>query len=167
LFILAFGIGVFFLVKYQFATNSRLIKSTSGLGITILFLSLTCYTTTVGVKNINRTPWWYLAVCTTATLEHALLLTGAVVATSTRDSMTVKERIAKGLQQAGVTMTTSLLSELCILGTGSLMKEDNVRLFCSFTAVALVIAFILSLTFFVAVLSIDIRRAEVYYILLV
>jgi hypothetical protein len=114
----------------------------------------------VGIK-LNKTPWWYLAVCTTATLEHALLLTRAVIATTTRDSMTVKERIAKGLQQAGVTMLTSLLSELCILGTGSLMKKDHIRSFCSFTAVALVVAFVLSLTFFVAVLSIDIRRAEV------
>lgn len=112
---------------------------------------------------MSRTPWWYVTVCATTILEQTVLLTRAVVATCTRDNMTVKERIGKGLQEAGVKMVMSLLSELCILGTGSLIKEDNIRSFCSFAATALIVAFILSLTFFVAVLSIDIRRAEVFY----
>lgn len=66
----------------------------------ILVSSIACYTTTMGLlepfhKQMYITPWFIqLFVCTTATLEHSLLLTGAVA--SRRKDISVKERIGKG-----------------------------------------------------------------------
>lgn len=66
----------------------------------MLVSSIACYTTTIGLlelfhKQTYVTPWFIqFFVCTTATLEHALLLTGAVA--SRRKDISVKERIGKG-----------------------------------------------------------------------
>lgn len=66
-----------------------------------------------------------------------------------------------GLQQVGILMTSTLIGELMVLAIGNSTNVRNVQKFCTFTSVALVIAYILNLTFFVAILSIDIKRAEV------
>lgn len=66
-----------------------------------------------------------------------------------------------GLQQVGILMTSTLIGELMVLAIGNSTNVRNVQTFCTFTSIALVIAYILNLTFFVAILSIDIRRAEV------
>lgn len=94
------SISLFFLIKKQFG-KSDLIKSKSGLCVATLFLSLACYTTSLGIfdffhVNIQVTPWFLqILVCTTATLEHALLLTWAVV--SRERGISVKERIGRGI----------------------------------------------------------------------
>jgi hypothetical protein len=161
--------SLFIIVRIQFS-KLTLLKSASGLGIAALFLSLACYTTTMGIfhqlfrTTIHAVPWFLqLLVCSTATLEHALFLTGAVV--SKDKGIGIRERVGKGLQQIGVTMTTTLFGELVVLFTGSTLKAPNVKAFCTFTSLALVVAYILNLTLFIAVLSIDIKRAEVivYY----
>lgn len=162
---LVFSMGLFIIVRIQFS-KSTILKSASGLGIAVLFLWLACYTTTMGIfhhffrTTIHVVPWFLqLLACSTATLEHALFLTGVVV--SKDKGIGIKERIGKGLQQIGVTMTTTLFGELVVLVTGSTLKAPNVKAFCTFTSLALVVAYILNLTLFIAVLSIDIKRAEV------
>ncbi|GAN06922.1 hypothetical protein MAM1_0141d06412 [Mucor ambiguus] len=162
--IVLFSMGLFIIVRTQFS-KSTLLKSASGLGIAALFLAVACYTTTMGIFHyffrtaIHVLPWFLqLLVCCTATLEHALCLTGAVV--SKEKGIGIKERLGKGLQQVGVVMTTSLLGELFVLATGNTLNAPNVKAFCLFTSLALVVAYILNLTLFVAVLSIDIKRAE-------
>ncbi|KAL7311754.1 hypothetical protein PS15m_009476 [Mucor circinelloides] len=161
---LLFGMGLFVTVRTQFS-KSTLLKSASGLGIAALFLAVACYTTTMGIfhyffrTTIHVVPWFLqLLVCCTGTLEHALFLTGAVV--SKEKDIVIRERIGKGLQQVGVVMTTSLCGELFVLATGSTLNAPNVKAFCLFTSLALVVAYMLNLTLFVAVLSIDIKRAE-------
>lgn len=161
---LLLSMGLFIIVRTQFS-KSTLLKSASGLGIAALFLAVACYTTTMGLLHtffrttLHVVPWFLqLLVCCTATLEHALSLTGAVV--SKEKGIGIKERLGKGLQQVGVTMTTSVLGELFVLATGSTLTAPNVKAFCLFTSLALVVAYILNLTLFVAVLSIDIKRAE-------
>ncbi|KAK4512426.1 uncharacterized protein ATC70_003126 [Mucor velutinosus] len=161
---LLFSMGLFVIVRTQFS-RSTLLKSASGLGIAALFLAVAGYTTTVGIfhyffrTTIHVVPWFLqLLVCCTATLEHALCLTGAVI--SKEKGIGIRERLGKGLQQVGVIMTTTLLGELFVLATGSTLNVPNVKAFCLFTSVALVVAYILNLTLFVSVLSIDIKRAE-------
>jgi hypothetical protein len=61
----------------------------------------------------------------------------------------------------GFAITATLLAELSILVVGSHTGLQAVKEFCHFTAIALVIDYILQLTFFVSVLSVDIRRVEV------
>ncbi|KAI8639693.1 hypothetical protein BD408DRAFT_420929 [Parasitella parasitica] len=162
--IVLFNAGLFVLVRAQFS-KSTVLKSASGLGITALFLAVACYTTTAGIfyhffrTTIHSIPLFLqLLVCSAATLEHALFLTGAVV--SIDKGIGIKERLGKGLQQVGINMTTTLFGELAVLSTGSALKAPNVKAFCTFTSLALVIAYTLNLTLFIAVLSIDIKRAE-------
>jgi hypothetical protein len=161
------AIGLFFIIRNHLG-KSNLIKSRSGLAMTTLFLSLACYSGTMGIfqqfffhKQIHVIPWFLqILVCTTANLEHSLLLTGAVISREKKE-ISVKERIASGLEQVGISMTTTLIGELIVLSIGSAMKENNVKSFCIFASVALITAYILNLTLFTAVLSIDIKRAEV------
>ncbi|CEP09004.1 hypothetical protein [Parasitella parasitica] len=159
-----FIVGLFIAVRAQFSKSTSL-RSTSGLGIATLFLAVACYTTTMGILHhffrttIHATPWLLqLLVCCTATLEHALYLTSAVV--SIDKGVGIKERVGKGLQQVGIIMTTTLFGELVVLGTGCKLKAPSVKSFCAFTSLALIVAYTLNLTLFIAVLSIDIKRAE-------
>lgn len=67
-----------------------------------------------------------------------------------------------GLQSVGVPMTATLIAELLILTVGTYMDTDLVKEFCTFAKVALVVDYILEMTFVIAVLSIDIKRVEVF-----
>lgn len=58
-------------------------------------------------------------------------------------------------------MTATLIAELLILTVGTHMDTDLVKEFCTFAKVALIVDYILELTFVIAVLSIDIKRVEV------
>ncbi|KAI9029572.1 hypothetical protein CLU79DRAFT_467583 [Phycomyces nitens] len=93
-----------------------------------------------------------------STLENVFLLTNAVLIAGC--DMQVKEKIGRGLQSVGVPMTTTLLVELSILLIGYTTRIAVVKEFCIFSAVALIIENTLQMTFFVAVLAIDIKRAE-------
>lgn len=180
---MACAVGIFVYIKALFS-RTNLLKSKSGLGISVICLSFACFTTSTGllrfVKHETIAPWpLQLLVCTTSTLEHSLLLTSAVISrgkdigrnerigkgkvsfqkSSQRDNSNISEYI--GVQQVGVLMSSTLVGELVVLLIGSTMKDENVRSFCIFSSVALVVAYILNLTLFTAILSIDIRRAEV------
>lgn len=58
-------------------------------------------------------------------------------------------------------MTSTLVGELFVLMIGSTIHGDNIKSFCMFSSVAIILAYVLNLTLYTAVLSIDIRRAEV------
>jgi len=58
-------------------------------------------------------------------------------------------------------MTATLIAELLILTVGTHMDSDPVKEFCTFAKDALIVDYILELTFVIAVLSIDIKRVEV------
>ena len=70
-----------------------------------------------------------------------------------------------GLEALGFSITSTLLAELAILAVGTGTGLQAVKEFCQFTAIALVIDYALQLTFFVSVLSVDIRRVEVSILL--
>jgi hypothetical protein len=73
----------------------------------------------------------------------------------------VKQRIAEGLSRAGTSNSLKLVSYNAILGTLAFFSVGAIRQFCAFAIVVLVAHWFLVHTFFIAVLSIDLRRLEV------
>jgi hypothetical protein len=89
--------------------------------------------------------------------------------TSIPMELNVEERIGKGLEKVGVSMTKSLFTGLFLLFMCSTTSIDSVQEFCIFTSVAMIIDYLLQMSFFITTLSIDLRRLEVIklcYILL-
>lgn len=153
----------FFLVSMAFG-KSNLVKSGYTFGLAAVFLSIACFTTTWGIFDklgisFHSVPWYLLLlVVNIGCLENIFLLTNAVLYAGC--DMIVKEKISRGLQSVGVPMTATLIAELLILTVGTHMDTDLVKEFCTFAKVALIVDYILELTFVIAVLSIDIKRVE-------
>lgn len=57
-------------------------------------------------------------------------------------------------------MTTTLIAELVIITVGTAMDIMIIKEFCLFVKIALIVDYILEMTFVIAVLSIDIKRVE-------
>ncbi|KAI7901985.1 uncharacterized protein BX663DRAFT_543886 [Cokeromyces recurvatus] len=156
-------IGIFFLVSYTFG-KSNLVKSGYTFGLASIFLSIACFTTTWGIfdklgMSFHSVPWYLLLlVINIGSLENIFLLTNAVIDAGC--DMIVKEKINRGLQNVGVPMTATLTAELLILHIGSQMDTELIKEFCVFAKMALLVDFILEMTFTIAILSIDIKRVE-------
>ncbi|KAI8638930.1 hypothetical protein BD408DRAFT_446431 [Parasitella parasitica] len=156
-------IVVFFLVSMAFG-KSNLVKSGYTFGLAAIFLSIACFTTTWGIFDklgisFHSAPWYLLLlVVNIGCLENIFLLTNAVLYAGC--DMIVTEKISRGLQSVGVPMTATLIAELLILSVGTHMDTDLVTEFCTFAKVALIVDYILEMTFVIAVLSIDIKRVE-------
>ena len=88
------------------------------------------------------------------------ILTNAV--TSTSMELDVKERVGKGLEKVGASMTKTLFTSLVLLFLCS--SIDLVQEFCIFVSVAMIIDYLLQMSFFITTLSIDLRRLEVKYL---
>ncbi|CAG8506912.1 11550_t:CDS:2 [Dentiscutata heterogama] len=73
--------------------------------------------------------------------------------------LNVKERVAKGLEKVGYTYTKVLICWLLVLLLFSMTSID-IQEFCIFTSIAMIIDYVLQITFFVAVLSIDLEWFE-------
>ncbi|KAL7319604.1 hypothetical protein PS15m_002727 [Mucor circinelloides] len=144
--------------------KSSLVKSGYTFGLAAVFLSIACFTTTWGIFDklgisFHSVPWYLLLlVVNIGCLENIFLLTNAVL--NAGCDMIVKEKISRGLQSVGVPMTATLIAELLILTVGTHMDSDLVKEFCTFAKVALIVDYVLELTFVIAVLSIDIKRVE-------
>ncbi|XP_064647832.1 sterol regulatory element-binding protein cleavage-activating protein-like [Lineus longissimus] len=91
-------------------------------------------------------------------LENVLVLTKSVV--STPATLSVKERVARGLYKEGWSITKNLVTELLILLVGFFTFVPAIQEFCLFAVVGLLSDFYLQMLFFSTVLSIDIRRME-------
>ncbi|GBB87350.1 hypothetical protein RclHR1_01380012 [Rhizophagus clarus] len=91
-------------------------------------------------------------------VENVFILTNAV--TSTSMELDVKERVGKGLEKVGVSITKNLFTRLFVLFIIS-TAIDLVQEFCIFTSVAIIIDYLLQMSFFVTTLSIDLRRLEI------
>ncbi|KAI9033619.1 hypothetical protein CLU79DRAFT_724609 [Phycomyces nitens] len=133
-------------------------------GLATVFLSIACHTTTVGISRFLGIQYtvvpWYLCwlVVHVATLENAFLMANAVL--SAGCDMQVKEKVCRGIQSVGVPMTATLVAEMLILSIGTAMDHTLIKEFCLFTKIALLVDYVLQFTFFLAMLSIDIRRVE-------
>ncbi|KAG0172756.1 hypothetical protein DFQ30_009772 [Apophysomyces sp. BC1015] len=144
--------------------KAHLLKSRFGLGFAAAFMSMACFVTTLGILfrlgiELHLVPWYVPPLITiAATVENVFLLTNAAL--SSGCDMQVKEKIGRALQSVGVPMTSTLLAELMILGIGMAMNIAVVKEFCLFGAIALLVEYFMQLTFYVSVLAIDVRRAE-------
>ncbi|CAG8786773.1 20577_t:CDS:2, partial [Racocetra persica] len=72
----------------------------------------------------------------------------------------VKERIAQGLEKIGYIITKTLVIWLIMLLICSATNIDSIKEFCIFTSIAMIITYILHMSFFVTALSIDLKRSE-------
>lgn len=91
-------------------------------------------------------------------VENINILVHAVVETSM--DLPVKERVGRGLGAVGVSITLTLVAELGLLGIGAMTTIPAVQEFCTFAIAAVFMDYILQMTFFITVISIDIRRLE-------
>ncbi|KAI8919149.1 sterol-sensing domain of SREBP cleavage-activation-domain-containing protein [Powellomyces hirtus] len=92
-------------------------------------------------------------------VENISVLTNAVVMTSL--DLPVKERVGLGLSKVGASMTLSLGGEMVLLLIASTTSIPALQEFCLFAAVSIVMDYFMQITFFITILSIDIRRLEV------
>lgn len=90
--------------------------------------------------------------------ENIVVLTKSVV--STPFDLDVKYRIALGLQKEAWKITKNLTFELIIIFVGICTMVPAIQEFCAFAYIGLLIDFFMQMTFFVTVLSIDIRRMQ-------
>lgn len=91
-------------------------------------------------------------------LENMFRLINAVLSTPAEYPGT--KRIATALGEVGFLSFVAVVTDLGILGLLAQISFPAVREFCLFAAVALIMDFIFHMTFFLAVLSVDVRRLE-------
>lgn len=91
-------------------------------------------------------------------VENINILVHAVVETSM--DLPVRERVGRGLGAVGVSITLTLAAELCLLAIGAMTTIPAVQEFCTFAIAAVIMDYLLQMTFFITVISIDIRRLE-------
>ncbi len=145
-------------------TRLRALKSRFGLSaavITQIALSIMssftiCAIFKIDLSKIPREA--YPLVVLTVGLENMFRLINAVIITPSESPTAF--RIAEGLGQTGHIALAGVAQNLVILWLLYQVVSHGVGAFCIFVAVALVFDFIYLLTFFVAVLSVEVRRTE-------
>ncbi|KZF22316.1 hypothetical protein L228DRAFT_268791 [Xylona heveae TC161] len=145
-------------------SKMRAVKSRFGLVVTVIVqiaTSIMASFTICTMCRINLTgipheayPFVVLAIG----LENMFRVINAVLAIP--GEMPTTTRLATALGDIGHLSLASAGQNLLILGILSKVVSPGVAAFCAFAAVALVFDFIFHLTFFVAVLSVDVRRME-------
>jgi hypothetical protein len=91
-------------------------------------------------------------------LENMFRLINTVLATPAEHSTT--QRISSALGEVGFLSTVAVVTDIAILTLIGRFSFPAVREFCVFAGVALLMDFVWHLTFFLAVLSVDVRRLE-------
>lgn len=91
-------------------------------------------------------------------LENMFRLINAVLSTPAEQPTTA--RIATALGEVGFLSTVAVATDLALLCIIGHFSVPAVREFCTFAGVALIMDFFLHLTYFLAVLSVDVRRLE-------
>lgn len=92
-------------------------------------------------------------------VDNMFVLTTAV--TNTSINLPVKERIAEGLAQSGVGIFLNLVMELgvCVILYAAI-QAAVIKEMAVFSAVALIVDYVMEMTYFITVLSIDMHRLE-------
>lgn len=145
-------------------TRLRALKSRFGLSaavVTQIALSIMssftiCAIFKIDLSKIPREA--YPLVVLTVGLENMFRLINAVIVTPLGGPTAV--RIAEGLGQTGHIALAGVAQNLVILWLLGKVVSPGVAAFCVFAAMALSFDFIYLLTFFVAVLSVEVRRTE-------
>ncbi|KAF9321612.1 hypothetical protein BG003_000928 [Podila horticola] len=160
------GMAYFVMFLYISLSVGRvdLVKSKYGLGIAAVatvFVSLLMSIGLCSVFGVTLTlmPWEILPfMIIVVGVENINILVHAVVETSM--DLPVKERVGRGLGAVGVSITMTLIAELCLLVVGAMTTIPAVQEFCTFAIAAVIMDYLLQMSFFITVISIDIRRLE-------
>ncbi|KAJ2898196.1 uncharacterized protein MKZ38_004122 [Zalerion maritima] len=155
-----------FIITYVIWTLSKLraVRSKSGLVVAILvqivFSVISSFTVCAVLEiDLSRVPHAaYPFVMLALGLEHIFRLINAVIATHPDDPTASRISYAYG-ETAFVSIISCIQNTLFLLGL-SLLVRPPVAAFCIFTAIAIPIDFFFLSTFFLAVLSVDVRRNE-------
>ena len=71
---------------------------------------------------------------------------------------TVEERMGKTFSEAAVSITITSLTDALSIGIGSITKFRSVRVFCTYTVIAIVFDYFYQITFFAACMVLSGRR---------
>ncbi|KAG0308235.1 hypothetical protein BGZ98_008576 [Dissophora globulifera] len=162
--LLAMAYFVMFLYISLSVGRVDLVKSKYGLGIAAVatvFVSLLMSIGLCSVFGVTLTlmPWEILPfMIIVVGVENINILVHAVVETSM--DLPVRERVGRGLGSVGVSITLTLVAELSLLIVGAMTTIPAVQEFCTFAIAAVIMDYLLQMTFFITVISIDIRRLE-------
>ncbi|KFY54902.1 hypothetical protein V496_07145, partial [Pseudogymnoascus sp. VKM F-4515 (FW-2607)] len=145
-------------------TKLRALKSRFGLMLTVVAQTVIsivgsftiCAILKIDLSRIPREV--YPLVVMAVGLENMFRLVNAVIITPSQSK--TSRRIAEALGHIGPVALAGVGQDLLILYLLSKVVAPGVAAFCVFAAVALIFDFVLLLTFFVAVLSVDVRRTE-------
>ncbi len=95
-------------------------------------------------------------------LENLVVLTRAVTSSQAQKQYDdIRERVAHALRAESWTITKHLVYELIIVMIGYITYVPTVREFCQLALIGILIDFFMQINFWLAVLSIDIRRFTV------
>lgn len=162
---LALAYGLMALYVIASLRKVRAVKSKVGLIITIVaqiaITFLASFTICAMIPSINLTQIpreMYPFVALVLGLENMFRLVNSVLAYP--PEMPTTQRIGKALGQVGHLSLAAAAQNMVLLGLLSRAVSPGVAAFCTFAAVAIVIDFVFHLTFFTAVLSVDVRRME-------
>ncbi|KAJ9142742.1 Sterol regulatory element-binding protein cleavage-activating protein [Pleurostoma richardsiae] len=142
----------------------RAVKSKFGLIVTVItqialsiLSSLTiCAIFMIDLSRIPRAA--YPLVILAMSLENIFRLINAVIMTSPDHN--TSSRIGQAFGETGHVALASVLQNLLILWGLSKVVSPGVAAFCIFAAIAIIFDFFYLSTFFLAVLSVDVRRTE-------
>lgn len=158
----AYGFALFYFLMSL--SKLRAVKSKIGLIVTIvaqIAFSIMSSFTVCAILNfdLSRIPQGaYPLVVLSMSLENIFRLINAVILTPSEDS--TSNRIGHAFGQTALTALASSLQNVLILVGLSRMVSPGVASFCVFAAVAIVFDFFYLSTFFLSVLSVDVRRME-------
>ncbi|EQL00945.1 Sterol-sensing domain protein [Ophiocordyceps sinensis CO18] len=161
---LALAYGLTLLYFLMSLSNLRAVKSKVGLIVTIMaqiiFSVMSSFTLCAIFKiDLSRIPRAaYPLVVLAMSLEHIFRLINAVILTPLEDS--VSSRIGQAFGETAPTALASTLQNVLMLAGLSRLVSPGVSEFCVFAAIAIIFDFFYLSTFFLAVLSVDVRRME-------
>ncbi|KAI1377240.1 sterol-sensing domain of SREBP cleavage-activation-domain-containing protein [Hypoxylon crocopeplum] len=152
---------VYFLISLS---KLRAVKSKVGLMVTVIaqillaiFSSFTvCAILKIDLSRIPRLG--YPVVIFSMSLENVFRLINAVILTPSEHS--TSNRIGQAFGETGHIALASVTQNLLILYGLSRVVSPGVSAFCTFAAIALIFDFFYLATFFLSVLSVDVRRTE-------
>ncbi|KAK4062570.1 uncharacterized protein Triagg1_9940 [Trichoderma aggressivum f. europaeum] len=148
----------------QQVSKVRAVKSKFGLIVTVvmqIIMSIAASFTICGVFKIDLSGIpraAYPLVILSMSLEHILRLMDAVVRTPSGEN--TSSRIGSAFGETAPTALVSTVQNFLILLGLSYAVTPSVSAFCIFAAIAIVLDFFFLSSFFISVLSVDVRRME-------
>ncbi|KAF7810729.1 NPC intracellular cholesterol transporter 1-like [Senna tora] len=142
-----------------FYISSKVLLGLSGIVLVMLsVLGSVGFFSVIGVKStliiMEVIPFLVLAVG----VDNMCILVHAMKRQST--SLPIEERICNALGEVGPSITLASISEILAFAVGSFISMPACRVFSMFAALAVLLDFLLQITAFVALVTLDFMRAE-------